>query len=165
MTTSCYLSTWSRATDMKQHSPGCTCCKPSLFTNDLSYARILENSPTFISDGPFAAPRGLSFGVDSHGDHDTYDFPWWAKIWGGNLKHMGRDGGFSAILGDLFGWGDFVQGGWNSNCKATCRPAPWATHSADSAAYRRSFPKVCIRGFFLGDVLVESFATKRLVIF
>ena len=96
---------------MKQHSPGCTCCKPSLFTNDLSYARILENSPTFISDGPFAAPRGLSFGVDSHGDHDTYDFPWWAKIWGGILKHMGRDGGFSAILGDLFGWGDFVQGG------------------------------------------------------
>ena len=71
----------------------------------------METVPHYTSLG-LGEPQGLGFGVEPFiGDHDTYDFPWWAKIWGGIIKHMGRDGGFSRVLGDLYNWGDFTQGG------------------------------------------------------
>ena len=96
---------------MKKHSPGCTCCKPKLFTNPVSYGQVLTPA-----SHPGGSVQGIGRGWGFHsgsdpligdhvgGLHDDYDFPYWAKVFGGRENHVGRPGGLSQFIENAFSW-------------------------------------------------------------
>ena len=62
---------------MKTHSPGCTCCKPKLFTKGDSWAQLLNITPDFPH---WQLIPGFGWSRQHHGH---LNFPFWAKIYGG----------------------------------------------------------------------------------
>mgnify|MGYP001206939028 CR=1 FL=1 len=102
----------NRVIDMKQHSPGCTCCKPFLFTTGDSFFQTLLPTATGPSTGLFESTPSHVGGRSWYGKWlDDFDYPYWAKVYGGREASLGRPGRFSAFLQDTFGWWDAVPTG------------------------------------------------------
>lgn len=91
---------------MKKHSPGCTCCQAKLFTTSAGYAQVLGTTgASGPGGGLIDTGEGWisTFGYDaSPSGHDSYPFPYWAKVFGGVEKPVARPGGLSAFIANTF---------------------------------------------------------------